>query len=201
MAVGVLFSTNRFEVFTAMKIQLEVFWVVTPCSVVLGKQRFRGPCRLHLQDEDGGGMVPRNVGTLSQHYMKSQLRRSRFEFSVHKGIIIPEKTQIYTLQFLYGMMESGMRNPLHSYQCVNKTRIINSANTKVRYWAQSWASSIQLSSSQPIYDHKLNLNIFIPSPSCVSKWPIYSPKLCKHFLSPSIELYNQPILTLLISLS
>jgi len=24
-------------------------WVVTPCSVVVGYQRFRGPCRLHLQ--------------------------------------------------------------------------------------------------------------------------------------------------------
>jgi hypothetical protein len=34
------FSTRcnftRFEVFTAVKIQFEVFWVVTPCSVVIG---------------------------------------------------------------------------------------------------------------------------------------------------------------------
>jgi hypothetical protein len=26
----------RFEVFTAVKIQVKVFWVVTPCSVVVG---------------------------------------------------------------------------------------------------------------------------------------------------------------------
>jgi len=26
----------RFELFTAMKIQVEVFWVVTPCDIVVG---------------------------------------------------------------------------------------------------------------------------------------------------------------------
>jgi hypothetical protein len=33
----------------AVKFQVEVFWVVTSCSVVVGYQRFRGPCCLHLQ--------------------------------------------------------------------------------------------------------------------------------------------------------
>jgi hypothetical protein len=32
---------QRFEVFTAVEIQVEVFWVVTPCSVVVGYQSFR----------------------------------------------------------------------------------------------------------------------------------------------------------------
>jgi len=31
-----------------VKIQVEVFWVVTPCSAVLGYQCFGGPCCLHL---------------------------------------------------------------------------------------------------------------------------------------------------------
>jgi hypothetical protein len=31
---------SRFEVFTIVKIQVEVFWVVTPCNVVVGCQRF-----------------------------------------------------------------------------------------------------------------------------------------------------------------
>jgi len=31
------------------KFQAEVFWVVTPCSVVVGYQRFGGPRCLHLQ--------------------------------------------------------------------------------------------------------------------------------------------------------
>jgi len=34
-----------------VKIQVEVFWVVTPCSVVVGYQRFGEPCCLHLHGE------------------------------------------------------------------------------------------------------------------------------------------------------
>jgi hypothetical protein len=33
------------------RIQVEVFWVVTFRKVVVGYQRFGGPCCLHLQDE------------------------------------------------------------------------------------------------------------------------------------------------------
>jgi hypothetical protein len=41
----------RFEVYTEVKNQVEVFWVVTACSVPVGYQHFRGPCCLHLQGE------------------------------------------------------------------------------------------------------------------------------------------------------
>jgi hypothetical protein len=44
-------SNVRFGVFRAVNIQVEGFWVVVPCSVVVGYQCFRGPCCLHLQDE------------------------------------------------------------------------------------------------------------------------------------------------------
>jgi len=37
----------RFENFTALMFEVEVLWVVTPCSVV-GYRRFGGPCCLHL---------------------------------------------------------------------------------------------------------------------------------------------------------
>jgi hypothetical protein len=40
-----------FDVFTAMKFQVEVFWVVTPCNFVVGYQLFEGPNRLLLQGE------------------------------------------------------------------------------------------------------------------------------------------------------
>jgi len=36
---------ERFEVFTAVKIQVEVFWVVTMCSDTIGYRRFGGLCR------------------------------------------------------------------------------------------------------------------------------------------------------------
>jgi len=32
-------------------IEVEVFWVVISCSVVVGHQRFEGPCRFHLRGE------------------------------------------------------------------------------------------------------------------------------------------------------
>jgi hypothetical protein len=39
------------EAFTVVKIQVEVFWAVTPCNVVVGYRCFRGPCSLHIQGE------------------------------------------------------------------------------------------------------------------------------------------------------
>jgi hypothetical protein len=36
-------------------IQVEVFWVVIPSSVVMGYHRFGRPCCLHLQGENAGG--------------------------------------------------------------------------------------------------------------------------------------------------
>jgi hypothetical protein len=39
----------RFETLAAVMFQVKVFWVVTPCSVVVGYQCFRRPCCLHLQ--------------------------------------------------------------------------------------------------------------------------------------------------------
>jgi hypothetical protein len=50
-----------FEGFTGVKIQVEVFWVATLCSVGVGYDNFRGPYCLH---------------TLPQRYVASQPRRS-----------------------------------------------------------------------------------------------------------------------------
>jgi hypothetical protein len=35
-----------FEASTAMMFQVEVFWVATLCSVMVGYQRFRGQCSI-----------------------------------------------------------------------------------------------------------------------------------------------------------
>jgi hypothetical protein len=39
----------RFEVCTAIKMSIVVFWVVTACGLVGGYQRFEKKYRLHLQ--------------------------------------------------------------------------------------------------------------------------------------------------------
>jgi hypothetical protein len=41
----------RGGIITAVKIHVGVFWVMTPCSYVVGYQRFGGPCCLHVQGE------------------------------------------------------------------------------------------------------------------------------------------------------
>jgi len=49
-------SSTRFDVLKVVKIQIEVLWFVTPCSVVKGYQRFGGRRFHHLHYEDGGSM-------------------------------------------------------------------------------------------------------------------------------------------------
>jgi len=49
--------------------QVKVFWVVTPCSVVVGYQCLRGPCCLHLQGEVAG------QDGRKQHRYKPRLER------------------------------------------------------------------------------------------------------------------------------
>jgi hypothetical protein len=47
-----------FEVLTAVRMKMAVFWVVAPCSLVDVYRRFRGNCCLHHQGDespyDGG---------------------------------------------------------------------------------------------------------------------------------------------------
>jgi len=49
-----------------VEIQVYVFGVVTPCSVVAGYHCFGGPCCLHLHPDNGGSKVL--LGILPQHY-------------------------------------------------------------------------------------------------------------------------------------
>jgi hypothetical protein len=44
-------SHTRYEVFMAVEFQVVVFWIVMPCSVVVGYQCFRRFFCLHLQGE------------------------------------------------------------------------------------------------------------------------------------------------------
>jgi len=42
---------------TQIEVQVEVVWVVTPCSVMVGYQCLRVPCCLHFPGEVGGCKV------------------------------------------------------------------------------------------------------------------------------------------------
>jgi hypothetical protein len=75
-AVCKMKRNEKFEAFTAVKIQVEFLWVVTPCNDVVGYQSFGGPCCRRLQDENGGNVAVRNGGILPQHYKASQPTRT-----------------------------------------------------------------------------------------------------------------------------
>jgi hypothetical protein len=62
----------RLDFLPATKIQVAVLNVMTPCSDVVGYQRFRGTSRLTLYHEDGGSHVLWTVGILLHHYTVSQ---------------------------------------------------------------------------------------------------------------------------------
>jgi len=70
----------RFEVFTVVTIQVEVFCVVTQCSVMAGYQRFGGSCCLHLQGEVGHGITTQKTSTcfiysVIRFFMQKQFKR------------------------------------------------------------------------------------------------------------------------------
>jgi hypothetical protein len=53
----------------ALKFQVEVFWVVMPCNVVIGYQILRGPCWLYFHHVYGGSMT----GPLKHLYATKKL--------------------------------------------------------------------------------------------------------------------------------
>jgi len=51
MLINIRMEIYTSAIFNFALFQLDVFWVVTPCSVVVGYQHLTGPCCIHLQDE------------------------------------------------------------------------------------------------------------------------------------------------------
>jgi hypothetical protein len=65
--------------------EVKLFWVVMPRSIVVGYQRFRGLCCLHLQGkvtEKESSIVVWNIGILLKQHMVSQPRRPWCESSL-----------------------------------------------------------------------------------------------------------------------
>jgi len=69
------------EVFMAMKIQVVVFCFVTPCSDVVGYQRFWGPYCFHIQSKTF-------IYTTSPH-RGTRLEPAMISCSIHHGRFYP----------------------------------------------------------------------------------------------------------------
>jgi hypothetical protein len=63
------------EVFTAVKIEVEVFWIVPPCNDMVGYKRFGRPCCLHLHGEKME--APRSVETLISYHVITRRHNSK----------------------------------------------------------------------------------------------------------------------------
>jgi len=74
----------RLKIFTAMKIQIVVFRVLTTCRNVVRYQHFRGPCCLHHLMQDGDSKVLQSTGILPHHYTISEHRRPQTETKIDK---------------------------------------------------------------------------------------------------------------------
>jgi len=79
----------RFEVFTAVEMELMVCWFVAPCSVVVGYQRFGGPCCLRLQPWRWGKLCPpkRLYPTTTLHGATTQKTANYINEGVQRRII------------------------------------------------------------------------------------------------------------------
>jgi len=68
------FRLAGFEALTVVMFQVEIFWVVTPCSVV-GYLCFRGSCCLHLQNELA------RMGKNGSHYLATHFHHTTLPVS------------------------------------------------------------------------------------------------------------------------
>jgi hypothetical protein len=106
-----------------MSTQFEVFWVVTPCSVMVWYKRFRISFCLFLQGEDGGCMHLWNFGILLQHYTVSQPRRTRREssrlweplISMPIYLLAKIKTRFHNIYFIQTQENTSLHKPLHTF--------------------------------------------------------------------------------------
>jgi hypothetical protein len=99
---------KRFEVFTAVKTQFQVFRVVTPCGVMVGHHRFRGLCCLHLQGEVKMALAWTSDTVLFYHNTTEHHNPEDLNFKIYN-------IQKFTKIFLYLLKFSFVNGPA----CVN----------------------------------------------------------------------------------
>jgi hypothetical protein len=163
---------DSFQAFTVVMFQVQIYWVVTLCSVVVGKQRFRGPRCLHLQGEvhfnlkieawwtvlqpeDGGSKVLRNVGILPQHYTTSQPRRLCLAESSRHTMLRTQAFDVWPWGHGWLLSENVKRNRDNSVSTVIRLR---AGRLGFDHWQDQWRDFF---SSPPRSDRLRGLPSFL----------------------------------------
>jgi hypothetical protein len=86
----------RFDAFTAVKVQVEICWIVTTHSVVVGYQRFGGPGFFHLHK-------PEDIDMNTQTW--SGIKAKKCTYIVHPSLFTSflseyNYTAFYTICFI-----------------------------------------------------------------------------------------------------
>jgi hypothetical protein len=78
----------RYEVLTAVKMAMLVFWVVTSCGLGNRYQRFGETYCLHFSPEDGDSMFLRNVVIYLHFHTALQTRRPTSTKACSVGLLV-----------------------------------------------------------------------------------------------------------------
>jgi len=116
----------RFEVFTAVKIQVEVFRVVTPCNVVIVYQRFGGPNCFTLHPEDKGNMDLWNVSILAQHFIAPLYKTyTRHNINVIVLYFLPLHIHFLSGRYIYNIKIFSTVTSIMRYNVLSTTAKIS----------------------------------------------------------------------------
>jgi hypothetical protein len=94
-------TAAKFEAFTAVKIQVDVFWVVTSCSDVVGYQCFGTLCCLCLQGEVKMEAEWSSEMVASYHIITRRHNPEDLDLTAQQSLVLEPNTKFYRNSLTY----------------------------------------------------------------------------------------------------